>query len=73
MTAFYGGNGDVLVRTSNSSECFGLEGLARCEWPDPTGGEFWSYQTTTEAVLDLNPDVIYMPTEGLLEDFITIR
>jgi iron complex transport system substrate-binding protein len=69
MTVFSRNDG-LLVRTSNSSECTVLEGLARCEWEDPTGGEYWSYETTAETVLNLNPDVIYLATEGMLEAFL---
>jgi len=77
MTVGNGGGGTLWLRTRNSSECQVLEGLAQCDWPDPTGGESWSYQATPEAILNLNPDVIYMAnwsggeetTDALLESF----
>lgn len=74
-----GNEGDVLwLRTQNSSECQVLEELAQCDWPDPTDGTSWSYEGTTEAILNLNPNVIYMAnwsgddsaTDELLDAFI---
>ena len=71
MTVFLPDDDELVVRTNNSSECFVLEGLARCEWPDPTGGVNWAYTTSAETIVELNPDVIYLGTAGMLEEFIS--
>jgi iron complex transport system substrate-binding protein len=67
---------EVSIRTGNSTDCAVLNEIAQCAWDDPTGGEAWSYTTTTETVLSLNPDVIYMAnwsdeaTDELFADFL---
>ncbi|MEM7734451.1 MAG: ABC transporter substrate-binding protein [Deinococcota bacterium] len=48
----------IAVRTQNSTDCSLLNQIAMCDWPDPTGGASWSFATTSEGVLDLDPDVI---------------
>jgi iron complex transport system substrate-binding protein len=56
-----------VVRTENSTDCNLLNEVARCAWPDPTGGDSWSYETTSETVVDLDPDVLYLANWSELE------
>ena len=48
----------VWLRTGFSPDCQILNEIAQCEWANPTG-DTWSYQTTPETLLELNPDFIY--------------
>ncbi|MBI1295954.1 ABC transporter substrate-binding protein [bacterium] len=50
---------EIRLRTVASPDCRLLNQIAICEWADPTGGDSWSYQTTPETLLELNPDYIY--------------
>ncbi len=49
----------VSLRTEASPDCQILNEIAICNWDDPTGGESWGYDTTPEALLEMNPDFIY--------------
>lgn len=73
MTVGAVGGGNFWLRTENSSECQALQGLALCDWPDPTGGSSWSYEATSEAILSLNPDVIYLANWSDDKQFEAIR
>jgi iron complex transport system substrate-binding protein len=49
------------VGTRNDPICQILNLVAQCDWPDPTGATAsWSYETSLEGVLDLDPDVIIL-------------
>jgi ABC-type Fe3+-hydroxamate transport system substrate-binding protein len=64
--------GSVWLRTSVSPDCRVLNEIATCEWTDPTGGQFWSYETTPEGLLAFDPDVIYFwdAWDGTSEDLL---
>ncbi len=49
----------VSLRTEAGPDCQILNEIAICNWDDPTGGESWGYDTTPEALLEMNPDFIY--------------
>ncbi|MEM7346200.1 MAG: ABC transporter substrate-binding protein [Chloroflexota bacterium] len=49
----------VWLRTAASLDCQLLSEIAACDWDDPTGGDWWSYETTPETLLELDPDFIY--------------
>lgn len=60
----------MWIRHAGSPDCRLLNEIAICDWDDPTGGEGWSFQTTPETLLELNPDFIYYksPWDGTQEE-----
>jgi iron complex transport system substrate-binding protein len=61
----------MWIRANTSEDCQILNEIARCDWPNlGSNSGSWSYQTSTEGLLDLNPDYIYYKTkwDGTLEE-----
>jgi ABC-type Fe3+-hydroxamate transport system substrate-binding protein len=59
---------EFYISTEVSGRCAIIREVATCPWPDPTGGESWSYITTLEAILAFNPDVIILDNWGEWSD-----
>jgi iron complex transport system substrate-binding protein len=55
---------EFYISTEVSGRCGIIREVATCPWPDPTGGESWSYVTSLEGILELNPDVIILDNWG---------
>jgi len=49
----------MWVRHGDSPDCRLLNEIAICDWENPTDDGGWSFQTTPETLLELNPDFIY--------------
>lgn len=52
----------MWVRHGASPDCRLLNEIALCDWENPAGGGGWSFQTTAETLLELDPDFIYYKT-----------
>jgi ABC-type Fe3+-hydroxamate transport system substrate-binding protein len=55
---------EFYISTEVSGRCGIIREVASCPWPDPTGGESWSYSTNIEGILELDPDVIILDNWG---------
>ena len=53
------GGGRFSVGTVDDPVCQMLNMVATCEWENPTG-DGWSYNTTIEGLLNLDPDIIIL-------------
>lgn len=55
---------EFWISTEVSGRCNLILEVATCPWPDPTDGGSWSYSTTVESILTLDPDVIIVDNWG---------
>jgi iron complex transport system substrate-binding protein len=55
---------EFYIRTAVSGTCALIREIGQCDWADPTDGASWSYTTSAEGLLELDPDVIIVSNWG---------
>jgi ABC-type Fe3+-hydroxamate transport system substrate-binding protein len=59
---------EFYISTEVSGRCAIINEVASCPWADSTSGESWSYTTSIEGLLQLDPDIIIVDNWGSWSD-----